>query len=248
MPTRPRETQEEVDVTVHDEQHDANTGPGTVPARQQRRSPMRARFAVIGLTVGLIAAGAPVASASASALPTNTTKACDNPYTVAKGDGWIAIAKRAGVTTKQLLKANKATAKTKIHPGGTICLPKGAAVSAAPAKSKATTPAPPAAAAPSAGVQVRTYTAAEVEAIIRQVWPDELEEKAIEIATRESKLKPTARNWCCSGLFQIYYGVHHTWLAGIGVTSADQLLDPTVNANAAYALYQRAGSWKPWGG
>lgn len=176
-------------------------------------------------------------------------KVCDNPYTVAKGDGWIVIAKRAGVTTKQLLKANGATAKTKLYPGRTVCLPKGAsAATAAPAKSKPATPAPPVAAPPTTAVQTRSYSAAEVEAIIRQVWPDELEDKAITIATRESRLKPTARNWCCSGLFQIYFSVHATWLAGVGVSSADQLLDPTVNANAAYALYQRAGGWRPWGG
>jgi LysM repeat protein len=190
-------------------------------------------------------------------------KACSNPYKVVKGDGWIAIAKRAGVTTKQLLAANGATAKTKLYPDRSICLPKGASVTTAPSttapsttapaaapakKKKATTPAPPAAAPPTTAVQVRTYTAAEVEAIIRQVWPDDLEDKAIQIAIRESRLKPTARNWCCSGLFQIYYGVHSKWLAGIGVSSADQLLDPNVNATAAYALYQRAGSWKPWGG
>jgi hypothetical protein len=189
------------------------------------------------------------------------TKACDNPYKVVKGDGWIAIAKRAGVTTKQLLAANGATAKTKLYPDRSICLPKGASVTAAPTTTapaapaaapaktnKAATPALPAAAPPTTAVQVRTYTAAEVEAIIRQVWPDDLEDKAIEIAIRESKLKPTARNWCCSGLFQIYYGVHSKWLKDIGVTSADQLLDPNVNTAAAYALYQRAGSWKPWGG
>ena len=36
------------------------------------------------------------------------------------------------------------------------------------------------------------------------------------------------------------------WLAGIGVTSGDQLFDPRVNATAAYTLYQRAGGWGPW--
>jgi hypothetical protein len=36
-------------------------------------------------------------------------------------------------------------------------------------------------------------------------------------------------------------------LASIGVTSAAQLYDPQVNANAAYALYRTSG-WAPWGG
>ena len=49
--------------------------------------------------------------------------------------------------------------------------------------------------------------------IIRDVWPDDLEEEAIRIATRESNLIPTVKNYCCYGLFQIYYNAHRTWLA-----------------------------------
>ena len=44
--------------------------------------------------------------------------------------------------------------------------------------------------------------------------------KALEIATRESNLDPYSQNSCCSGLFQLYYNVHRTWLASIGITSA----------------------------
>jgi hypothetical protein len=253
-----------MDVNMHDEHHDEQHSEHhdeLVVTTRRRSDPGTSRLAamvmsglVVCFAVGLVAA-APADAARPA------TKACDNPYTVVKGDGWIAIAKRAGVTTKQLLAANGASAKTKLYPDRSICLPKGASVTAAPSttapagpaaapakKKKAATPAPPAAAPPTTAVQVRTYTASEVEAIIRQVWPDDLEDKAIQIATRESRLKPTARNWCCSGLFQIYYGVHSKWLKDIGVSSADQLLDPNVNTAAAYALYQRAGSWKPWGG
>ncbi len=89
---------------------------------------------------------------------------------------------------------------------------------------------------------------AEVEAIIRSVWPDELEDRAIEIARRESNLVPTAKNSCCYGLFQVYWSVHRSWLSGLGITSADQLYDPATNARAALTLYQRAGGWGPWGG
>jgi hypothetical protein len=77
------------------------------------------------------------------------------------------------------------------------------------------------------------------------VWPDDLEEEALRIATRESNLIHTAHNSCCYGLFQIYYNAHKTWLASIGVTSAAQLYDPQVNATAALALYRNAG-WAPW--
>ena len=83
--------------------------------------------------------------------------------------------------------------------------------------------------------------------IIRDVWPDELEDRALEIARRESKYRPTAKNNCCYGVFQIYWSVHRGWLADLGITSAEQLFDPTLNARAALTLYQRAGGWGPWG-
>lgn len=92
------------------------------------------------------------------------------------------------------------------------------------------------------------------ESIIRDVWPDELEDHAVAIATRESRLVPTARNACCWGLFQIHWTAHRSWLAALGITDPHQLLDARTNATAAYALYQRADAangdngdgWGPW--
>lgn len=92
----------------------------------------------------------------------------------------------------------------------------------------------------------RTYTRAQVEQIIRDTWPDDQEDKAVAIATRESNLNPAVRNYCCYGLFQIYYDVHRTWLNQMGVTNPDQLFDPAVNALAALVLYNRSGGWGPW--
>ncbi len=208
-------------------------------------------------------ATAPAATARSEVQTTPARRTCTaGTYRVQRNDGWIRIAKRVGVTTKALLQANGATTRTALYPGRTICLPAGATwngssgaapattapPAAAPSRAPATPPAPPPTTPPTTAVQVRTYTPAEVEAIIRQVWPDELEDKALQVAKRESTLRPTAKNWCCYGLFQIYFDVHKKWLAGMGVTSANQLFDPVVNATAAYALYQRAGSWQPWGG
>jgi hypothetical protein len=85
-----------------------------------------------------------------------------------------------------------------------------------------------------------------VQDIIRSVWPDHLEERALVISHRESSWIPTAENYCCVGLFQIYYDVHKSWLAGIGVNEKSDLYDPYLNAKAAYALYQRSGGWGPW--
>jgi hypothetical protein len=117
--------------------------------------------------------------------------------------------------------------------------------STTPATTAPPRPAPAPAPPPPPG---STATPEQVQAIIRAVWPDELEDKAIEIARRESTFRPTARNSCCYGIFQIYWSVHQGWLAGLGITSAEQLYDPTLNARAALALYQRAGGWGPWGG
>lgn len=83
------------------------------------------------------------------------------------------------------------------------------------------------------------------EQTIRDVWPDELEDHAVAIATRESRLVPTARNACCWGLFQIHWRAHRAWLAGLGITQPGQLLDAQTNASAALALYEMDG-WTPW--
>jgi hypothetical protein len=90
-----------------------------------------------------------------------------------------------------------------------------------------------------------TYTKDEVEAIIRSVFPADQADQAVRVAKRESNLVPTVRNWCCFGLFQIYFQMNQKTLAAIGVTTAEQLYDPTINAEAAYLIWQRSG-WAPW--
>ena len=195
------------------------------------------------------------------------TRPAHSTYTIVSGDSWSSIASRAKITMKALLAANNATASTVLLPGKNLCLPSrrgrsGPADDQGPVDDTAAghdsaeagttsrrrrihrpprrrptrSPPPPA----------NTYTKAQVAQIIRDVWPDDLEDEAIRIATRESNLVPTVRNSCCYGLFQIYYTAHRTWLASIGVTSAAQLYDPRVNATAALALYNNSG-WAPWG-
>ena len=202
------------------------------------------------------AAAAPAPTANAEPAPVARTEqapsqraSCSRTYTVAAGDAWVLIAKKVGVTTKALLAANNATRRTTLFPGRTVCLPKGAAAPASTPSTTTTPAAPPttvAATVPSK--PVNTYSKAQVEQIIREVWPDELEDHAVFIASRESHLTPNVNNFCCYGLFQIYYNVHKKWLAQIGVTSAAQLWDPRVNAYAALVLYNRSGSFAPWGG
>lgn len=216
------------------------------------------------------------ATAATTASTATTEPACSGEYEVGAGDYWIGIADRAGVTTRELLAANDATSKTPIYPGSSICLPAGAqdpgpppaptttqapTTTAAPsttAKPSSTTTNPPTTtakpattsttAAPTTTQPRRTYSRDEVTAIIASVFPADMLETALKIAERESSLQPGVRNYCCFGLFQIHWEAHRSWLAGMGITSAEQLYDPLVNAKAAWALYQRAGGWGPWGG
>jgi hypothetical protein len=182
------------------------------------------------------------------------------PYTVKSGDAWITIAHRASVSLRSLLTVNRARTTTALMPGRAICLPAGATMPTAATKpaskstpttvkaSTATTKAtPPTTTQPELVAPPNTYTRDEIAQIIRDVWPDDLEDHAIAIADRESHLNPSARNFCCYGLFQIYFSVHRTWLATLGVTSPAQLWDPRVSVLVAYQMYLRSG-FAPWGG
>ena len=233
--------------------------------------------AAVKSAAGIVQVAA-VPAVRSSTTSASTQTSCANTYKVVVRDYWILIAKKANVTLKSLLAINKATTKTPLYAGRSVCLPAGATApvvmkappttvkataaaqaSATPAKAPSTTAKAPAAPAPTppptpaatpspAAAPSRSYSSAEVEQIIRDVWPDDLEDHAVAIAKRESNLQPTARNYCCIGLFQIYWNVHKSWLIAVGVTSADQLLDPRTNAGAAYFLYLRNGGWGPWGG
>ena len=154
---------------------------------------------------------------------------CSKTYVAKRGDSWWSIAQKSNTTLNRVLKLNGAKSSTKILIGDEVCVP-GKSTPVAP------TPAIP------------KYTQAEVIQIIRDAWPDELEERALFIAHRESKYRPGAISGtkCCYGLFQIYYYVHKSWLPKVGVTSANQLLDPRLNAAAAYRMYQRNNGWGPW--
>jgi hypothetical protein len=175
-------------------------------------------------------------TAQATSPPTTTTKSTTTPVTTA--------AKKKTATTPATTAAKKTpatTAGSKATSPPTTKAPATTAATSPPKTQAPTTTAPPAAAPPP-----NTYSKADVEAIIRSIWPADLADEAVRIARRESNLVPTVRNWCCFGLFQIYFEMNKKTLNAVGVTVAEQLYDPRVNAEAAYAIYQRSG-WGPWG-
>ena len=154
--------------------------------------------------------------------------ACTQFHTAKPNDSWTRISARFGVSLRELLTLNQATTETSIFIGDKLCVSVQQVVQRPTA----------------------TYTRKQVRAIIREVWPDELEETALFVAQRESNLVHTViggKGDCCYGLFQMYWSVHRAWLASQGITSAAQLLDPRMNAEAALTLYRRNGnSWRPW--
>ncbi len=169
-------------------------------------------------------------------------------YTVRPGDSLYGIAHRHGVTIGALLAANRLTLTSVIHPGQRLTIPAPAS-SSPPATGPSTPPttaAPRPVPVPPTTTSPTSASATAVERIIRDVWPDALENAALAIAWRESGYQPRAQSQCCSGLFQIYYDVHKGWLADLGIDSRNDLYDPRTNAEAALALYQRAGGWGPW--
>jgi len=192
---------------------------------------------------------------TATATPTRTESttrvACGSRYDVRSGDSWSLIASRASVTLDRLLSANSATTSTVILVGQQICLPpeaKAASLTssaAAGSTSTKTSVSAPATTLPPA--PANHYSRDQVIRIIREEWPDDLEDTAIMIADRESHLNPSAQNWCCVGLFQMYWNVHKGWLAALGVTDRSQMFDPRTAARAGYALYRRSNSFGAWG-
>ena len=178
--------------------------------------------------------------------PEVKTPQCGAKFTVQLGDSWSLLADYAGVGTRELLQVNKANARTLIVPGDELCVPSGARMRR-PAPVATTQPARRASSAkPLVVVAAKRFTAAQSTQIIRDVFPDALEKRALEIVQRESRTNAAAYNFCCYGLFQIHFQAHKSWLATMGVTNPSQLLDAGTNARAALTLYKRSNSWAAW--
>ncbi len=193
----------------------------------------------------------------------SAAESCALRYEVRAGDFWIRIADGAGVPLSDVLAANSATIESVLLPGDRVCLPAGASMPSPPTTTVAptTTTAPTAAptTAPTAApTTAPTTTAAprptgsnessdQVQAIIREVFPEDQHEMALRVARRESNYRPGVYNGhCCYGVFQIHWQAHRSWLANHGVTEPSHLLDARTNIRMAWVLYQRSGGWRPW--
>ena len=207
-------------------------------------------------TVATEPAPTPVATPAATQPPATTAKpapVCNKKYTVVRGDSWSRIAGKVNVNTGDMLDANNATARTLLLPGKTVCLPANATATTTAPPTTAPRPTPTTAKpAPTNTtpplVKTRAYSKAEVEAIIRSVWPAELVDWALKQAWKESNYQNNAYNSCCYGLYQLNFNAHKTWLARCGVTTPSQLFDPRVNTEMAVIVFRRMGGQGPWTG
>ena len=183
--------------------------------------------------------GPPTAPATASTATPPPPHHSGRPRGAADGGGHRPAAKKAPAADgpEAATAVKKAVATTAAPKPTTPPTTKAAPPPTPPATTAPTRPPRPPPRAPPAN----TYSTAEVETIIRSVFPADQADEAVRVATRESHLVPTVRNWCCYGLFQIYFKANKTTLAAIGITSAEQLFDPTLNAEAAYLLLPAIG-------
>jgi hypothetical protein len=142
-------------------------------------------------------------------------------------------AKPAASTPKPVATTGKTVATTA----------KPASKSTAPAAKPAPTtakPAPTTTAKPN-----RQYSTEEVKSLIRQMWPAESLDKALDVAWKESNYLAGADNGiCCLGVFQINYSSHQRRLAARGL-GRNALFDARVNIEIALEIFREQG-WSPW--
>ena len=186
--------------------------------------------------------------AGLSAWPTgraDAAPACPVAYVVKKGDSPWKVAQKtrpAGQTilnaSKQIKQLNPKQSAWQI--GKTICLPAGFRSGGGPSTPTTT-------AVPVTTVPVAPMSRNQIIQLIRDTFPDDVEEVALYVAKRESNYNPRSKNWCCSGLFQIYYKHHKTRVRAVGVKTEADLLNPVLNVKAAHLIWSQNGkSWGPW--
>jgi hypothetical protein len=177
----------------------------------------------------------PVAAAvvTAPAAPPTTARPAPTTARPAPTTAKAAVAPATAAPVATTAKPVPTTAK----PVVTTAKPVVTTAKPAPTTAK---PAPTTAAKPS-----QAWTTGQVEQLIRQMWPADSLEKALDVAFKESNYQARAFNGsCCYGVFQIHYGSHKGRLAARGL-GLEGLYDPKVNIEIALEIFREQG-WSPW--
>lgn len=180
-----------------------------------------------------------------TAAPVTAAKAA--PSTTAKPV--VTTPKPVATTAKRVATTAKVVATTKAPKPATTA-PKPATTAPKPATTakvvatttapKPTTTVPKATTAPS-----QSWSNDAVVELIRQMWPADSLEKALDVARKESGYRAKVYNGsCCYGVFQIHYGAHKRRLAARGL-GLEALYDPRVNIEIALEIFNEQG-WSPW--
>lgn len=270
-PTPASPAVETTGVAVSTSETTVTTVPGTsapTPTAPESSTPDTTTSATtVPETTTTDSTAAPATSSQAEPSSRSAADACALRYEVRPGDYWIRIADGAGISLGQVLAANSATTDSVLLPGDRVCLPAGASMPSPPPTTTAapTTTAPPRPASPAPATAPSTAPSTtaptttaprptgsnesreQVQAIIREIFPEDQHEMALRVAQRESNYRPGVYNGhCCYGVFQIHWTAHRSWLRTHGVTESAHLLDARTNIQMAWVLYQRSGGWGPW--
>lgn len=191
----------------------------------------------------------PGTAATAATLPRTTPTtppATAAPRKTASQSSTVQVVKPP-VTTKAPAKSTT-SAKAVVKPATSKATkPTTAATAVVKPPATATTPRTTRPQAVATAAPAHEWTTDEVQALIRQMWPADSVDKALQVAARESRFRATVYNgWCCYGVFQINGSSHLHRLRARGLGVQD-LLDPKVNIDIALELFQEQG-WGPWGG
>jgi hypothetical protein len=220
------------------------TVPVTVPVTEAPTTVATTAVTAAAAIVRATAAPAPV-PAPTTAKPAATTA---KPVATTVKPAPATAAKVAPTTVTPVATTAKpvaTTAKPAPKPVATTAkpAPKPVATTAKPAPKPVVTtakPAPATTAAPS-----KKWTTSEVEQLIRQMWPADSVDKALDVAWKESNYQARVFNGsCCYGVFQIHYGSHKGRLAARGL-GLEGLYDPKVNIEIALEIFREQG-WSPW--
>jgi cell wall-associated NlpC family hydrolase len=209
------------------------------PAPTSATVPAVAIEALPPAVVPQAAAVAPLAPASKK--PTTTFDIQSLPDAVPVNPPAPAPAAKPVATTAKPAATTAKPATTTAKPVTTTAKP--ASKSTAPASKPTPTtakPAPTTTAKPN-----RQYSTEEVKSLIRQMWPADSVDKALDVAWKESNYLAGADNgFCCLGVFQINYASHQRRLAARGL-GRNGLFDARVNIEIALEIFREQG-WSPW--